>query len=149
MSDFFTPKKLHFKISEIKKSEGVYCCAYSCKNNPVGKKKGLCHKHYSIYRRILDPVYDRYVNFKGNALRRKKEFTITLEQFREYCNKTGYIIKKGMRGRNCSLDRIRNWEGYHIDNIQIKTAVANTKKYHNEDKYYCDLPETDEDYTPF
>jgi hypothetical protein len=145
----FTPKKLDFKISEAKRIKKKECCAYSCKSKPNDKKLGLCHKHYAIYRRQKDPIYDRYVNFKGNALRRKKEFTITLEQFRTWCVETGYIIKKGMRGKNCTIDRRENIHGYHIWNIQLLTNKANIAKYHNEDKHVTELPTTHEDYTPF
>lgn len=130
----FVPKSVNFKISFQKKIEGKYCCAHHCKNKPNEKKCGLCHKHYQRYRRMIDPVFDRYVNFKGNAKRRQKEFTITLDQFRGFCNKTGYIITKGMRGRTCTIDRINNNEGYHIDNIQILSMSKNIEKYHIEDK---------------
>ena len=145
----FVPKKYEFKISEAKKKQGLYCCAYSCKNKPHPKKKGMCHKHYSIYRHIVDPVYNRFVNFRGNALRRLKEFTITLEEFRDFCERTGYIIEKGKRGRNCTIDRRKNEFGYHIWNIQIKSHKSNIVKYHNEDKHVTDLPSTHEDYSPF
>ena len=130
----FTPKKLEFSISEQKKKEGDFCCAYSCKSKPNYKKKGLCHKHYAVYRRQKDPVYDRFVNFKGNALRRKKSFEITLEEFRDFCKDTGYIIRKGMRGKNCTVDRINNNLGYFIDNIQLLTIWKNIEKYHTIDK---------------
>jgi hypothetical protein len=145
----FVPKHILFQISETKKKEGFYCCAYGCKNKPNPKKRGLCHKHYSRYRRICDPVYDRFVNFKNNALRRSKSFTITLEQFRNFCQETGYIITKGMRGRKCTIDRIRNYEGYHIDNIQILTMNKNIEKYHGVDKHYTELPDNHENFLPF
>lgn len=138
----FIPKKLDFKISEAKRLKKLECCAYSCHGKPNDKKIGMCHKHYAIHRRIKDPVYDRYVNFKGNATRRKKPFEITLEKFREFCVKTGYIIKKGMRGRNCSVDRINNNLGYSIGNIQLLTIHKNIEKYNLVDKL-------NEDYTPF
>jgi len=136
----FVPKKLAFKISEAKRIEKIHCCAYGCKSKPNQKKLGLCHKHYAIYRRIKDPVYDRYVNFKGNALRREKSFEITLQEFREWCEKTGYIVSKGMRGKNCTIDRINNNIGYRIDNIQLLTNKANIEKYHKIDKLTDDCP---------
>jgi len=136
----FVPKKLAFKISEAKRIEKIYCCAYSCKSKPNAKKLGLCHKHYAIYRRIKDPVYDRYVNFKGNALRRGKSFEITLQEFRDWCEEKRYIVDKGMRGKNCTIDRIRNWEGYNINNIQLLTNKANIEKYHKIDKLTDDCP---------
>lgn len=142
MNEHFTQKNLHFKIYEAKRESKKECCAYGCKSLPNEKKLGLCHKHYARYRKIKDPVYDRYFNFKRNALTRCKDFTITLEEFREFCQRTGYIIKKGMRGKNCTIDRIKNNLGYHIGNIQIKSNLANIKKYHTFDKF-------DKDYTPF
>lgn len=144
MSDFFVPKHLYFCTSEAKKKAGVYCCAYNCTKKPHEKKKGMCHMHYQRYRKIIDPVYDRYKNFKHNAIRRCKDFTITLEQFREFCEKERYILDKGKRGRNCTIDRIDNRHGYHISNIGIKSAIANTKKYHEIDKH-----QQEEDDCPF
>jgi len=151
----FTPKKLEFKISEAKKIEGRYCCAYHCKSKPCAKKRGLCHKHYAIHRRIVDPVYDRYVNFRGNAKQRPWQggigipFIITLPEFREFCNDTGYIVKRGYRGKNCTVDRIWNNEGYHIGNIQLITNMANIRKYHDHDKHVTELPIDHEDHCPF
>jgi hypothetical protein len=145
----FTPKRLQFKISEAKKKEGIFCCAYSCKNKPHPKKGGFCHKHYGIHRRIIDPVYDRYINFKGNALRRGKAFCISLIEFRDFCQDTGYIVTKGMRGRKCSVDRKDNRFGYYIWNIQLLTIKQNVAKYHNEDVHMTELPVDHEDYLPF
>lgn len=136
----FTPKHLHFKISPAKKVKGIFCCAYGCSNKPGPKKGGLCSKHYNRHRRIIDPVYDRYFNFKHNALRRGKGFFITLKEFRDFCNETGYIIKKGMRGRNCTIDRIKNKLPYTIDNIQLLRFDKNLDKYINEDRFEEDLP---------
>lgn len=142
----FVPKALNFVVSAIKKEQGIHCCAYGCKSKPNERKRGLCHKHYHIHRRIVDPVYDRFFNFRGNAKKRRNgvgiEFTITLQEFRDFCQRTGYIVKKGMRGRNCTVDRIENEFGYHIWNIQLITNKANIEKYHSEDKNH-------EDYTPF
>lgn len=151
----FVPKHIEFKISEAKKAEGIFCCAMRCKNKPVARKKGLCHKHYKIRRRISDPVYDRFANFRDNAKKRPWNggigipFTITLDWFREFCQRTGYIIKKGMRGKNCTVDRIRNWQGYHADNIQLLNDRQNIGKYHKHDKHFTELEDTDEDFLPF
>jgi len=145
----FVPKHISFKISEAKKKEGIYCCAHGCRQKPNYKKLMMCHKHYARHRRIVDPVYDRYFNFKNNALRRCKDFTVTLDEFRDFCKETGYIITKGMRGMKCTVDRIRNYEGYHRNNLQLLSNRANIAKYNNEDKHFTELPNNHEDYTPF
>ena len=132
--------ELPFKISQSKKDAGIYCCAYSCKNEAIYKKNNLCHKHYARKIRVVDPVGSRYNQFKNNAIRRNKPFTITIDQFREFCTKTGYIITKFKRGRNATIDRINNNLGYHIDNIQLLTQSQNLQKFINEDRYVQGLP---------
>ena len=119
---------LPFKISENKKKRGQQCCAYGCKNAPVLKKGGLCDKHYARKLRAKDPVYARYNQFKNNAKKRGKEFTITLEEFRDFCKRTGYIITKGRRGQNATIDRRCNAHGYHIWNIQLMYGRTNYSK---------------------
>lgn len=127
------------KTVQSKKDNGVHCCAHGCKGKPVYKLGGLCSKHYRRKIKAKDPVYDRFTNFKHNALRRCKEFTITLAQFREFCERTGYIIDKGVRGRNATVDRIDNNLGYHIDNIQLLTHAQNVRKYYDHDRHYTDI----------
>lgn len=122
-----------FCISIAKKNTGKYCCAYNCKNKPANKKGGLCHKHYRRKRREEDPVGTRYTDFKGNAKKRSKHFDITLKQFRLFCEKTGYLITKGKRGFNATIDRIDNSKGYTIDNIQLLTNRQNASKGTSED----------------
>ena len=122
-----------FCISDAKKAAGKYCCAYNCTNKPVSKKGGLCHKHYARKRREDDPIGTRYNQFKGNAKKRHKDFTITLEQFRQFCKDTGYLINKGKRGKNATIDRIKNKYGYHIWNIQLLTLRQNSSKSCSDD----------------
>ena len=116
------------KISERKKKEGDYCCAYRCKSEPISKKGGLCHKHYARKLKERDPVYARFNQFKSKSKSRGIENTITLEEFRDFCERTGYILKKGYRGKSATIDRIDNSKGYHIDNIQIISFRANASK---------------------
>lgn len=116
-----------FSTSQTKKDKGRYCCAYACTNEPLIKKGGLCHKHYARKLSIKDPVYARYNQFKSNATRRHKDFDITLEEFRGFCEETGYL-KDGKRGYAATIDRINNNAGYHIGNIQILSHSKNSSK---------------------
>lgn len=112
----------------------MYCCAYACTNEPVYKKGGLCHKHYRNYRKALDPVADRYNLWKCSATQRGKSFDVTLEEFRKFCETTGYILTKGMRGKNATIDRTLVTDGYNMENISLMTLRANARKWHEEDK---------------
>lgn len=117
-----------FCISQAKKAEGRFCCAYNCRNKPAPRKGGLCHTHYRRKRLFIDKVAVRYTDFKGNAKKRNIPFYITLEEFRRFCEKTGYLIVKGRRGYNATIDRINNKEGYTIDNIHLLTHRQNASK---------------------
>lgn len=132
---------MSFQISEAKKKEGKQCCAYACKNKPIVKKGGLCHKHYARKLKDRDPVYARFNQFKSNATRRGKRVdpSLDINWFRNFCDDTGYIVTPGMRGKNATLDRVRNKEGYKPGNLQLLTNRANIKKYHTQDKHE-DLP---------
>lgn len=118
---------LPFNISQSKKIAGVYCCAYACKNDPVPKKGGLCHKHYAKGRRKNNPIETRYFQFKGKAKARGIIFGITLEEFRLFCKKTKYL-SKGRRGQNATIDRRCNLHGYFIWNMQLLTNRQNASK---------------------
>ena len=122
-----------FHISAAKKTAGRFCCAYNCTSEPVYRKGGLCHKHYARKRRETDPIGTRYSQFKNNAGTRHKDFSITIEQFRQFCIDTGYLIVKGRRGKNSTIDRIKNEFGYHIWNIQLLTIRQNSSKGCSDD----------------
>ena len=133
------------KISENKKKKGVYCCAYSCTNTPVARKGGLCHKHYRRLQRFRDPVQVRYNGFKGNAKKRNIINSVTLAEFRIFCDKNRYVADingnpfKGNRGQNATIDRRCNVHGYHIWNMQIMSNSANASKGNrfNGDNFDC------------
>ena len=117
-----------FCISASKKKEGVHCCAYACTNSPHKRKGGLCHKHYARKRKFIDPIYTRYNKFKAKAKKRAIECSVTHEEFRAFCHRTGYIIKKGMRGLNSTIDRRCNVHGYYVWNMQLLSNRKNASK---------------------
>lgn len=75
-----------------------------------------------------------YYYWKSNCKRRGIPNIVTLEQFRKFCRDTGYIQKKGRKKRDLCIDRIRNDEGYHINNIRAITNIENLIKARKEDK---------------
>lgn len=125
-------------LVESKKNTGI-CIAHSCVNNSCKKKGELCHRHYKIRMKKRDPVYVRYNEFKSNAKKRSIEFSVTIQQFRNFCIKNNYIIKKYNRGKNMTIDRRCNVHGYHIWNMQILTMLQNQRKStkHSGDNFDC------------
>lgn len=66
-----------------------------------------------------------------NAKRRGKEFKLTLEEFKTFCDETNYIELKGETKKSDSIDRIDPRKGYEIGNIQVLSLQANSSKGRN------------------
>lgn len=103
-----------------------------CKNKTrKGTRCGtgqLCGSCYSRRSRAADPVRYAFNNLKNRAKQRNKEFSLTLDQFRQWCHKYNYIQGKGKHADGYTVDRIDNDKGYHIDNIQPMKNRDNASK---------------------
>jgi hypothetical protein len=75
------------------------------------------------------PVKRAYFTLRGNAQRRGKEFTLTLDDFTAFCNCSNYMEGKGIRATSLTVDRIDEERGYSADNIQCLTNAENRKKF--------------------
>jgi hypothetical protein len=104
------------------------CETEDCKNIPDGKRK-FCSTCRSRKSRGKDVVRYAFNVLRSNARRRRKECTITIQQFRKFCKKHNYIEEKGRHADGLTIDRIRQEEGYHIWNIQILKNKDNIKKH--------------------
>lgn len=123
------------KAAKRKQDKGqciVYCCtekAYKRK----GKKRceKFCHKHHHEHRKEKNPLSYWYAQLRRNAKRRGKKFTITLADFKEFCDKTGYLEKKGRGAGKITVDRVINELGYIPGNLQPLEHCENVRKYHS------------------
>ena len=106
------------------------CTVRFCNNKTKGSLCSTCRCRKS---RIEDPVRYAYNNLKNRANQRSVLFTITLEQFRDWCTKVTYIGFAGRSSESYTIDRKHNDVGYHIDNIQVMTKRNNIKKYFSYD----------------
>lgn len=116
------------KPKENKNKVNGRCSAYGCYRVPEGNRT-LCNTCRSRKIRTEDPERYAYNNLRSSARKRGIPFTLTLEQFRKFCVQTEYMNGKGLGKKSYTVDRIREGEGYHIDNIQCLTRSQNTKKY--------------------
>lgn len=99
---------------------------FTCEHN---NHKSECRKCKYKRHKKNDIVKVTYQTLKYNSKRRGKEFTITLEEFREFCVETNYISKKGIESNSYHIDRIDENKGYTKDNIQLLTNTENVYKY--------------------
>lgn len=109
------------------------------------KAKGLCINSLCMKRKRPDanicsacasrlykekhPYEYSYQKLRCNARRRGKDFSLTLEEFKEFAVKCNYIDRCGRGYYGLHIDRIDENRGYHADNIQPLINHENIKKY--------------------
>lgn len=106
----------------------VYCA------NKSAKGRLICCKHARQSQKIKNPTRYYFDQLRGNAKRRGKTFTITIEYFRDFCAKTNYLDLKGRFGDCYQIDRIDPRKGYEPGNIQVLTNSANSRKRYIDEK---------------
>jgi len=104
------------------------CATKQCRNERA-KRRTLCHKCKARRYAKNNPIQISYQNLRGNAKKRGKQFDLTFDEFKEWAVKTEYMMGKGKSKNGFHVDRIREYEGYNINNIQVLTNSQNVKKY--------------------
>ena len=114
-----------FKI--VKRANKKQCPAYGCTNERASKKR-FCAKH--VHRHLKATDYPKYVYniWKTNCRRRGIENLVTIQEFRGWCEKTGYLEKKGRKSDSSTIDRIKSHLPYTINNMQIMNHWDNSFK---------------------
>lgn len=119
------------------------CSSRCCQNRARVIKKGdkkyitsFCYKHWRQRAKETNILGYTFDALKQAAKRRGKQFDLTLEQFKEFCERTKYLELKGKTSSSLSIDRIDPTKGYSADNIQAVELGYNVRKFHFEDKYY-------------
>jgi hypothetical protein len=103
------------------------CKSENCRRK-AQKNRTVCRPCRTVIERERDPIKYAYQNKKRNAKRDGIPFTLTLEEFTEFAIRTGYLAGKGRFKHSYHIDRIREWEGYHKDNIQVLDNSTNVRK---------------------
>jgi hypothetical protein len=96
-----------------------------------------------------------------NAIRQRAKkrgipCTITLEEWKDFCKRTGYLKLRGQEPHSFTIDRIDDTHGYHINNIRILSHAENSAdQYRNfspgQERDFAEADTRDSgagDYTP-
>jgi len=100
-----------------------------CHQKQAEKHKKTCCSCNYLQKKASNPVRVAYTSLKYHAKERGKEFSLTLEQFKEFCIKSNYLNCKGIEKHSYHIDRIDETKGYEIGNVQLLTNVQNVRKY--------------------
>jgi hypothetical protein len=112
---------------EVERPGKIRCTAARC-SNKRGSKFRLCPKHSSRLYKFKDLAAYTYNLRKQRAKARNKPFSITLEEFREFCEESGYLLLKGKKAGSASIDCIVNSLGYAKGNLRMISLSDNAKK---------------------
>jgi hypothetical protein len=74
------------------------------------------------------PITWAYNKLRSHARARGKPFTLTREEFREFCLKTDYHKLSGSSKYSLQVDRIESGLGYHRWNIRAITTSENSRR---------------------
>lgn len=79
-----------------------------------------------------NPFTHAYRMLKCSAKNRGIPFSLTKQQFKKFCDETGYLMVKGKRSSDQTVDRIDNNKGYEDGNIQMLSSKSNIQKFREE-----------------
>lgn len=103
------------------------CATPYCKK-PKARKGTKCEACVKREYRKRNAMKAAYQLLRSNAKKRGKEFTITFEDFQQFCFETNYIAGKGKTKTSYSIDRIDNDKGYVPGNLRMMTLSDNARK---------------------
>ena len=104
---------------------------------PRIQKRTVCYRCRGVWFRETHPLRYAFNALRNNARRRGKVFTLTFDQFRDFCEKNFYMEHKGTTSKSLHIDRIDPERGYEADNIQVLTAEDNIRKhFHDKERQH-------------
>lgn len=96
------------------------------------------------------PIDASYYNLKHRAKERGIPFKLTRKEFTEWCEETRYHELKARCATGMSVDRIREYDPYQRDNLQMLTLSENSRKMHATKGHAVSAPsDSTENENPF
>lgn len=74
------------------------------------------------------PITNHWMKLKYRAAERGIEFKLTLEEYTEFWNSSGYGLLHGKTSHSLSIDRIDSSKGYVKGNIRAVTLSYNSRR---------------------
>lgn len=109
------------------KGEDRRCTTVRCLGTP--KKNRLeCDKCRQRKCRVKNELRTTYIQKRRNAWKDSIEFSLTIEEWEDFCNETNYLNLRGPNGDDMTVGRINHFKGYSRDNIKIQTRIDNSKE---------------------
>jgi hypothetical protein len=92
-------------------------------------KSNKCSKHRAAAWKEKHPLKYHFNKLRNRARERGHAFTLSFEKYESICLYAGWVTEnRGKTGKAYSIDRKRDGEGYHDDNVQVLTLSENCRK---------------------
>ena len=102
-----------------------------CRNQKPLRPNGYLLKHCwkCQSRKLKKSQPETYVlnMIRHSARKRKIACTLTVDEFKWFCLRTGYLEKRGSKPSSLTVDRIDHRLGYHIENLKVSTHAVNSR----------------------
>jgi len=107
------------------------CQTKYCRRVPAKRSKSkFCARCKTAKDRENNPISYFLRKLRGNAARRGIDCTLTWEEFKRFCDETGYLQLRGRRSGCKSIERINDQQGYTYENIIILEIGENSRRAH-------------------
>jgi hypothetical protein len=117
------------EVIRKKRDQGI-CTKHGCQRVGQKKKGGICNTCASRIFRLKNDIHYAYSNLKNSAKKRSIQFDLTYAEFQEFCKKTNYHSYRGTDPASLTVNRIRSYEGYNINNIEpMRHDDNSSRKY--------------------
>lgn len=141
--------KYNLNNHQLKKKANGICVHPGCSNagrivnkgKPKEYRQSKCGKH-----QMQDYKFKPYVLYhrkKNHAKAKGKPFNWTYEEFKEFCDETGFIELKKKDPYNWTIDRIDELKGYEKGNVQVLRRNYNALKYQK----WCESQMQEQDFS--
>ena len=120
---------------QVTESKNPRKCAVSGCRNSKPKYGRICSRCLMCRWRANNPHQATYKRLQHDAQKRGIPFLLSLAEFREWSNETGYLDKKGRLAGDYHVDRIDSLRGYELGNIQLLTVSENCGMKARKERY--------------
>ena len=105
------------------------CVCRGCRNWFLRRfHRNKCAKHEYRAFKEKHPIASALHKLRTHARERGISFSLTLDEFTKFAEKTDYMKLRGKSSLSLQVDRIENGLGYHAWNIQAITLKENSRK---------------------
>jgi len=111
-------------VTAAKKTARGKCIVYQCRR-VAARDRHVCHTCRDRMWRAAHPEHHLWNNLKKSARKRGVEFTLTVDEFKEFCRENNFVAKVGRGPEDATVDRRDPRQGYHKGNLRVLSNVEN------------------------